>query len=65
MDKATQEADIATRYETLAKAEKVLLDYYLVTPLDVTVSRHLVKPTVKGWEDNILDTHPSKLMSVE
>ena len=41
----------------------MLLDYYLVTPLDVTTSRHLVKPWVKGWEDNILDVHPTKLMS--
>ena len=40
-------------------------DSYLVTPLDVTTSRHLVKPSVKGWEDNILDVHPTKLMSVE
>ena len=48
----------------LAQAEKVLLDYYLITPLDVTTSRHLVKPSVQGWEDNILDVHPTKLLSV-
>jgi hypothetical protein len=36
-----------------------------VTPLDVTTSRHLVKPRVKGWDDNILDGHPTKLLSVE
>ncbi len=65
MNKASEQADLAKRYEYLAQAEKVLLDYYLVTPLDVTTSRHLVKPKVKGWEDNILDTHPSKLMSIE
>ncbi|HET6618901.1 MAG TPA: peptide ABC transporter substrate-binding protein [Dongiaceae bacterium] len=64
MDEASQQASIEERYKILAQAEKVLLDYYLVTPLDVTTSRHLVKPTVKGWEDNILDTHPSKLMSI-
>jgi oligopeptide transport system substrate-binding protein len=64
MDEASKQASIEERYKILAQAEKVLLDYYLVTPLDVTTSRHLVKPTVKGWDDNILDTHPSKLMSI-
>ncbi len=49
----------------MAQAEKVLLDYYLVTPLDTTTQRHLVKPWVKGWEGNSLDTHPTKLMSIE
>ena len=63
MDEAQAAADITKRYEILAQAEKELLDYYLVTPLDVTTSRHLVKPSVKGWEDNILDVHPTKLMS--
>ena len=65
MDKAGQQSSIEERYKILGQAEKVLLDYYLVTPLDVTTSRHLVKPSVKGWEDNILDVHPSKLMSIE
>ena len=65
MDEAQAAADITKRYEILAQAEKELLDYYLVTPLDVTTSRHLVKPHVKGWEDNILDVHPTKLLTVE
>jgi oligopeptide transport system substrate-binding protein len=65
MDQAAAEADIAKRYATLAAAEKVLLDYYLVTPLNVTTSRHLVKPSVKGWDDNMLDVHPTKLITLE
>jgi oligopeptide transport system substrate-binding protein len=65
MDKASEQSSLDERYKILGQAEKVLLDYYLVTPLDVTTSRHLVKPTVKGWEDNILDTHPTRLMSIE
>jgi oligopeptide transport system substrate-binding protein len=65
MDKAALDSNLDERYKLFAQAEKVLLDYYLVTPLDVTTSRHLVKPRVKGWDDNILDGHPTKLLSVE
>jgi len=65
MTKAAEQGNLDERYKVLAQAEKVLLDDYLITPLDVTTSRHLVKPSVKGWEDNILDVHPTKLMSVE
>jgi oligopeptide transport system substrate-binding protein len=65
MDEAQAAADITKRYEILAQAEKTLLDDYLITPLDVATSRHLVKPHLKGWEDNILDVHPTKLLSVE
>ncbi len=65
MDQAAAEPDIAKRYSALAAAEKVLLDYYLVTPLNVTTSRHLVKPEVKGWDDNMLDVHPTKLITLQ
>ena len=65
MDKAGQQSSIEERYKIMAQAEKVLLDFYMVTPLDTTTQRHLVKPWVKGWEGNSLDTHPTKLMSIE
>ena len=65
MDKAGLQSSVEERYKIMAQAEKVLLDYYLVTPLDTTTQRHLVKPWVKGWEGNSLDTHPTKLMSIE
>jgi len=65
MDKAGQQSGVEERYKFLAQAEKVLLDVYMVTPLDTTTQRHLVKPWVKGWEGNSLDTHPSKLIRIE
>jgi oligopeptide transport system substrate-binding protein len=65
MDEAVTKADIGERYKLMAAAEKILLDFYLLTPLNVTTSRHLVKPWVKGWDDNMLDVHPTKLMSIE
>jgi oligopeptide transport system substrate-binding protein len=65
MDEAATKSDINERYKLEAQAEKVLLDFYLVTPLNVTTSRHLVKPWVKGWDDNMLDVHPTKLITIE
>lgn len=65
MDEAQAQADIAKRYEGMAKAERVLLDYYLTAPLNTTTTRHLVKPYVKGWDDNMIDAHPSKLITLE
>ncbi len=65
MDEASARSDIARRYESMAKAERVLLDSYLTAPLNNTTTRHLVSPKLKGWVDNILDYHPSKYMNVE
>ena len=65
MDKAGLQSSVEERYKIMAQAEKVLLDLYMVTPLDTTTQRHLVKPWVKGWEGNSLDVHPTKLMSIE
>ena len=65
MDVAQAQADIGKRYEEMAKAERILLDDYLTVPLAMPITRHLVKPYVKGWDDNPLESHPSKLISVE
>lgn len=65
MDKAQAESDIEKRYKLMAEAERILLDYYLTAPLNVTNTRHLVKPELKGWDDNVIDSHPSKSLSVE
>jgi oligopeptide transport system substrate-binding protein len=65
MDEASAQADIAKRYEIMAKAERVLLDYYLTAPLSNTTTRHLVSSSLKGWEDNMLDYHPSRFLAVE
>ncbi len=65
MDVAQAEADISKRYAEMAKAERILLDDYLTVPLAMPTTRHLVKPYVKGWDDNPLEAHPSRLISVE
>jgi oligopeptide transport system substrate-binding protein len=65
MDKAQAEGDIEKRYKLMADAERVLLDYYLTAPLNLTNTRHLVKPELKGWDDNSIDAHPSKFLTLE
>jgi oligopeptide transport system substrate-binding protein len=65
MTKAAAIPDPAERSKVLAEAEKVLLDDYLVAPIASATSRHLVKPYVKGWEDNVVESHPTRFMSIE
>ncbi len=65
LNKAATIADPPERLKVLAEAEKVLLDDYLVAPIASATSRHLVKPYVKGWVDNVVESHPSRFMSIE
>jgi oligopeptide transport system substrate-binding protein len=65
MNQAAATAEPKARYELLAKAERALLDDYLVAPIASGISRHLVKSYVKGWEDNAVESHPSKVVTIE
>ncbi len=49
----------------LEEAERVLLADHPVVPLYFYVSKHLVRPEVKGWEDNVLDYHYSQHLSLD
>lgn len=55
----------STRLEQLREAEQVLIDDYAIAPLYFYVSKHLVKPSVVGFEDNVLDRHMSKYLSIK
>ena len=54
------EPDMVRRRELLEQAERQVLTDWPVLPIYYYVSKHLVKPYVQGWEDNILDYHYSK-----
>jgi len=65
MQRAASQADAGRRRLFLEEAERVLLVDHPVIPLYFYVSKHLVRPEVKGWEDNVLDYHYSQHLSLD
>lgn len=53
-----------SRMELLRKAESQLMKDMVVIPLYYYVSRHLVRPEVTGFTDNIRDVHLSRYLGV-
>lgn len=45
--------------------ERHLLKQYPVAPLYFFVSKHLVKPHIRGFESNVMDRHPSRYLRVD
>lgn len=45
-------------------AEAVMLDDYPIAPLYFYVSKHLVSPSVRGFQNNVLDQHPSRFLQL-
>lgn len=64
LQKAAAEPDLQARRALLEAAERILLEDHPVIPLTFAVSKHLVKPWVQGWEDNVLDYHATKDLRV-
>jgi oligopeptide transport system substrate-binding protein len=60
MRSAGEQVDLDRRRLYLEEAERVLLADHAVIPLYFYVSKHLVKPEVQGWQDNILNYHYSQ-----
>jgi oligopeptide transport system substrate-binding protein len=52
---AAAEADTARRRELLQQAESVMLKDHPLLPLYFYVNKHLVKPEVRGWYDNVMN----------
>lgn len=63
--KSDQERDAAVRASIMKEAEALMLEDSPITPLYYGVSRNLVHVWVKGWEENLLNTHRSRYLSVE
>ncbi len=53
------------RLNQLRQAEDRLLAEQVIIPLYYYVSRHLVKPEIRGFEDNLMDIHLSRWLSLE
>jgi oligopeptide transport system substrate-binding protein len=57
---AVAESDIARRRALLEEAERLMLADHPVLPLYFYVNKHLVKPWVRGWTDNVMNIVYSK-----
>lgn len=60
LDEAASVQDSDRRAALLQQAERRLLHAHAVLPLYYYVSRHLVKPDIGGWQDNVMDRHYSR-----
>ena len=65
LDKAAAMTDAVARAAVLQEAEVLMLADQPIVPLYVDASRNLVAPRVKGWVDNVADTHLSRYLSVD
>ena len=57
---ATREPEAARRRGLLEEAERLMLADHPVLPLYFYVNKHLVKPYVEGWTDNVMNVQYSK-----
>jgi oligopeptide transport system substrate-binding protein len=60
VDAAAAEIDVARRRDVLQRAEQVILRDHPLIPLYFYVNKHLVKPEVQGWYDNVMNVVYSK-----
>lgn len=55
--------DPAKRYDLLGQAERVLIDEVGQIPLLYYSFKNAVSPKIAGWEDNVMDRHPTRFIS--
>ena len=53
------------RMKLLAEAEKVLVDELGNLPLLFYSFHNIVSSKLKGWEENVMDVHPSRFVTKE
>jgi oligopeptide transport system substrate-binding protein len=64
LDRIGATLDPKARVALQADAENMLLADHPVLPLYFYVSKHLVKPRVIGWQDNVMDFHPTRQLGL-
>jgi oligopeptide transport system substrate-binding protein len=63
--RAAAEVDLSRRRQLLESAERVALRDHPLLPLYFYVNKHLVKPQVQGWYDNVMNVVYSKDLSLQ
>jgi len=64
LDRAAADADAARRRLLLEQAERLMLQDHPLLPIFFYVNKHLVKPQVQGWYDNVMNIVYSKDLSL-
>ena len=65
LDQAADELDLKERGRLMAGAEKIALRDNAWIPINFNVSDELVRPYVQGWQDNLLDFHRTRWISID
>jgi len=65
LDAAAAETDMQSRATLLQQAERKMLNDYPVMPLYFYVSKHLVKPWVKGYQPNIMNRDQTRYLRID
>jgi oligopeptide transport system substrate-binding protein len=65
LKRAAAETDKARRRALLEAAERLMLRDHPLLPLYFYVNKHLVKPEVKGWYDNVMNVVYSKDLALQ
>ena len=60
LDAAAQLVDVARRRRLLEQAERLALADHPLIPLYFYVNKHLVKPEVRGWYNNVMNVYYSQ-----
>lgn len=63
MQYAQAEVDTAKRAELMQNAEQILLEDAALIPIYHYTTQHLVSEKVSGWQDNVMDIHPSRFLN--
>ncbi|MEZ6187447.1 MAG: peptide ABC transporter substrate-binding protein [Planctomycetota bacterium] len=63
---AAAESDPQKRAEHFLAAEKILVEDELpILPIYIYVNQGMLRDTVLGWEENVLDSHPFRYISID
>ncbi|MGI9456290.1 MAG: peptide ABC transporter substrate-binding protein [Aeoliella sp.] len=65
VEAAKSEPDADKRLQMMYQAEEILMDEMPIVPLYFYVSRNMVRPHVRGFYNNLLDTHPLHSMWID
>jgi oligopeptide transport system substrate-binding protein len=65
LEEGARQVDVAKRRDFLEQAERAMLADHPVIPLYFYVNKHLVKPELVGWYDNVMNVVYSQDLSLE